>query len=98
MFPRIARFDWRTQPDSLPAMLSTQVEPRTGRPSLSPRVAYAHVAAVIGLSLSAVRHLPGALGLLAGRADADLRDLCLRRARRAAARRPGLGRDRPPPG
>jgi hypothetical protein len=35
-------------------MLSTQVEPRTGgRPTLSSRVAYAHVAAVIGLALFA---------------------------------------------
>jgi MFS family permease len=34
-------------------MLSTQIEPRTGRRTLSPRVAYAHVAAVIGLALFA---------------------------------------------
>jgi predicted MFS family arabinose efflux permease len=34
-------------------MLSSQVEPRTGRRTLSPRVAYAHVAAVIGLALFA---------------------------------------------
>src|ERR1700709_1783087 len=32
-------------------MLSTQIEPRTERRTLSPRVAYAHVAAVIGLAL-----------------------------------------------
>src|SRR3954468_16449545 len=34
-------------------MLSTQIEPRTGRRTLSPRVAYAHVATVIGLALFA---------------------------------------------
>jgi MFS family permease len=34
-------------------MLSTQSEPRTDRRTLSPRVAYAHVAAVIGLALFA---------------------------------------------
>ena len=34
-------------------MLSTQIEPRTARRTLSPRVAYAHVAAVIGLALFA---------------------------------------------
>jgi MFS family permease len=34
-------------------MLSTRIEPRTGRRTLSPRVAYAHVAAVIGLALFA---------------------------------------------
>src|SRR4029079_13917432 len=34
-------------------MLSTPVEPRTERRTLSPRVAYAHVAAVIGLALFA---------------------------------------------
>jgi MFS family permease len=34
-------------------MLSTQIEPRTDRRTLSPRVAYAHVAAVIGLALFA---------------------------------------------
>src|SRR5215218_1688988 len=34
-------------------MLSTQIEPRTGRRTSSPRVAYAHVAAVIGLALFA---------------------------------------------
>src|SRR6478736_7300189 len=34
-------------------MLSTQVEPRTARRTLSPRLAYAHVAAVIGLALFA---------------------------------------------
>src|SRR3954451_25443408 len=34
-------------------MLSTSIEPRTGRRTLSPRVAYAHVAAVIGLALFA---------------------------------------------
>jgi predicted MFS family arabinose efflux permease len=34
-------------------MLSTQVEPRTERRTLTPRVAYAHVAAVIGLALFA---------------------------------------------
>src|SRR3954470_7222354 len=34
-------------------MLSTQIEPRTGRRTLSPRAAYAHVAAVIGLALFA---------------------------------------------
>src|SRR3954452_8444403 len=34
-------------------MLSTQIEPRTERRTLTPRVAYAHVAAVIGLALFA---------------------------------------------
>jgi predicted MFS family arabinose efflux permease len=34
-------------------MLSTQLEPRTDRRTLTPRVAYAHVAAVIGLALFA---------------------------------------------
>ena len=34
-------------------MLSTPVEPRTERRTLTPRVAYAHVAAVIGLALFA---------------------------------------------
>jgi predicted MFS family arabinose efflux permease len=34
-------------------MLSTRIEPSTGRRTLSPRVAYAHVAAVIGLALFA---------------------------------------------
>jgi predicted MFS family arabinose efflux permease len=34
-------------------MLSTQTEPRTERRTLTPRVAYAHVAAVIGLALFA---------------------------------------------
>src|SRR5215207_8569148 len=34
-------------------MLSMQVEPRTERRTLTPRVAYAHVAAVIGLALFA---------------------------------------------
>jgi predicted MFS family arabinose efflux permease len=34
-------------------MLSTPVEPRAGRRTLSPRLAYAHVAAVIGLALFA---------------------------------------------
>src|SRR3954468_8414134 len=34
-------------------MLSTQIEPRASRRTLSPRVAYAHVAAVIGLALFA---------------------------------------------
>src|SRR5918999_1532093 len=34
-------------------MLSTPVEPSTARRTLSPRVAYAHVAAVIGLALFA---------------------------------------------
>jgi predicted MFS family arabinose efflux permease len=34
-------------------MLSTQLEPRTERRTLTPRVAYAHVAAVIGLALFA---------------------------------------------
>src|SRR3954464_14315649 len=34
-------------------MLSTEIAPRTGRRTLSPRVAYAHVAAVIGLALFA---------------------------------------------
>src|SRR3954465_13267177 len=34
-------------------MLSTRTEPRTRRRTLSPRVAYAHVAAVIGLALFA---------------------------------------------
>src|SRR3954467_11434570 len=34
-------------------MLSTRIEPRTRRRTLSPRVAYAHVAAVIGLALFA---------------------------------------------
>ena len=75
-------------------MLSTSVEPRR---TLTPRLAYAHVAAVIGLALFAsgtpsplYTHLPRAVGLLAGRAHADLRDLRLRRAGRAAARRPAL--------
>src|SRR3954467_750148 len=34
-------------------MLSTRIEPRTRRRTLSPRVAYAHVAGVIGLALFA---------------------------------------------
>ena len=34
-------------------MLSTPIEPRTERRTLTPRVAYAHVAAVIGLALFA---------------------------------------------
>src|SRR5438093_138525 len=34
-------------------MLSTQIEPRIERRTLTPRVAYAHVAAVIGLALFA---------------------------------------------
>lgn len=37
----------------VPGMLSTPVEPRTARRTLSPRLAYAHVAAVIGLALFA---------------------------------------------
>src|ERR671930_61059 len=34
-------------------MLSTPIEPRAARRTLSPRLAYAHVAAVIGLALFA---------------------------------------------
>src|SRR6478752_10077456 len=34
-------------------MLSTQIEPRTGRSTLSPRIAFALVAAIIGLALFA---------------------------------------------
>ena len=97
---------WVRQTELNPAtvsdMLSTSVEPRR---TLTPRLAYAHVAAVIGLALfasgtpsPALHHLPRALGLLAGRAHAGLRDLRLRRAGRAAARRPAVGRDRPPAG
>src|SRR5919109_5555072 len=37
----------------VPGMLSTPVEPRPERQTLSPRLAYAHVAAVIGLALFA---------------------------------------------
>src|SRR4051794_22004631 len=48
----LAGYADRTQFATVPSMLSTTAEPRTRR-TLSPRVAYAHVAAVIGLALFA---------------------------------------------
>src|SRR4051794_41793468 len=46
----VAGFRKRTQCATVPGMLSTTAEPRL---TLSPRLAYAHVAAVIGLALFA---------------------------------------------
>src|SRR4051795_5413233 len=46
-------FSYRTQCATVPAMLSTTAEPRRRRRTLSPRLAYGHVAAVIGLALFA---------------------------------------------
>src|SRR4051812_40394975 len=48
----LAGYADRTQFATVPSMLSTTAEPRTRR-TLSPRLAYAHVAAVIGLALFA---------------------------------------------
>ena len=92
----IAGFDRRTQPCyGSRTMLSTPVEPRTHVEL--PRFAYAHVAAVIGLALFASgtpSPLYGTYRELWGFSPVvltlDLRDLRLRRAGRAAARRPAL--------
>src|SRR3954454_13585962 len=52
MMCMVAGYANRTQSATVRGMLSTTVEPRTRR-TLSPRLAYAHVAAVIGLALFA---------------------------------------------
>jgi hypothetical protein len=71
------------------------------RRTLSPRIGYAVAALVVGLGLfasvtpvAALSHLQRPLALLAADVDADLRDLCLRRAGVVVARRRRLRRRR----
>ena len=79
--------------------------PPATRRTLSQPTAYALVggdhrprAVRLGHAVAALRDLPRAVGLLAARPDAGLRDVRVRRARRAAARRPRVRRRRPPAG